>query len=201
MDSPNKSRDLLRSLFDAIPALALAVDEDVRILECNAAVAGLLGKDRTTIMKRRGGEALHCLHSYDVPEGCGRGPFCKDCIVRDSVKQAFRGNAVARWRTKLELVRDGETVELYALITASPFVYDAKQLVLLIIEDISEMVELQRIVPICMLCKKVRNDDQYWTDVEAYFKRYWDLDFSHGYCPACAAKEMAKLKQDLKQRS
>lgn len=71
--------------------------------------------------------------------------------------------------------------------------YDGNQLALLIIEDITEMVELQRIVPICMSCKKVRDDDQYWTDVEAYFKRYWDLDFSHGYCPACAVKEMAKL--------
>jgi PAS domain-containing protein len=194
------SGDLLRTIFDAIPALALAVDEDVCILEYNAAAAGLLGKDRTTIMKRRGGEVLHCLHSHDVPDGCGRGPFCKDCIIRDSVKEAFRGNAVVRRRAKLELVHDGDTVDLYALVTASPFMYDGNQRALLIIEDISQMVELQRIVPICMLCKKVRNDDQYWTDVEAYFKRYWDLNFSHGYCPTCAAKEMASLSQDVKQR-
>jgi PAS domain-containing protein len=195
------SGDLLRTFFDAVPAFVLAVDEDVRILEYNAAVARLLGSDRKTIIRHRGGEALQCLHSDDVPAGCGQGPFCQNCIIRNSVKEAFRGNVIVRRRTKLELVRDGETVELYALITASPFTYDGNQLAMVIIEDINEIVELQRIVPICMLCKKVRNDDQYWTDVEGYFKRYWDLDFSHGYCPECAAKEMAKLAQDLKQRS
>lgn len=199
MDS-TESGNLLRTLFDAIPALTLAVDEDVCILEYNAAVAGLLGKDRTTIIRRRGGDALDCLHSYDTPDGCGRAPFCENCIIRNSVIEAFRGNAVVRQRARLELVREGKTVELYALITASPFMYDGNQLALLIIEDITEMVELQRIVPICMLCKKVRTDDQYWTDVEAYFKRHWDLDFSHGYCPECAAKEMAKLKGEVEQR-
>jgi PAS domain-containing protein len=166
-----ESGHLLRTLFDAVPALALAVDEDVRILEYNAAVATLLGSDRKTIIRHRGGEALQCLHSDDVPDGCGRGPFCQKCIIRNSVKEAFRGNAVVWRRAKLKLVRDGENVELYALITASPFTYDGHQLALLIIEDINEIVELQRIVPICMSCKKVRNDDQYWTNVEAYFKR------------------------------
>jgi PAS domain-containing protein len=196
----SESRSLLKTIFDAFPALALAVDEDVGIVEYNTAVATLLGSDRKTIIRHRGGEALHCLHAGDVPDGCGRGPSCQNCIIRDSVREAFRGNAVVRRRAKLELVRDGETVELYALITASPFTYDARKLALLIIEDINEIVELRRIVPICMSCKKVRSDEQYWTNVEAYFKRYLDVDFSHGYCPECAAKEMAKLRKDLEQR-
>jgi PAS domain-containing protein len=197
----SESRHLLRTIFDAVPAFVLAVDEDVRILEYNAAAATLFEGDRKTIIRHRGGEALRCLHSGDVPDGCGRGPFCQRCIIRDSVREACRGSAVVRRRAKVQIVRDGQTVELYALITASPFTYDGRQLALLIIEDINEIVALQRIVPICMSCKKVRNDDQYWTDVEAYFKRCLDLDFSHGYCPECAAKEMAKAMQDLKQRS
>jgi PAS domain-containing protein len=200
MDSTERGT-LLRTIFDAIPALTMAVDEDVCILEYNAAVAGLLGKDRETIIRTRCGHALDCLHSYDTPDGCGRAPFCENCIVRNSVNEAFRGNAVVRRRARLELVREGNTAELYALITASPFMYEGNQLALLIIEDITDMVELQRIVPICMTCKKVRNDDQYWTDVEAYFKRCLDLDFSHSYCPECAAKEAVKLEEDLKQRS
>src|ERR1017187_6006275 len=71
-----------RMLFDAMPMPVFVMDEDVRILECNAAAARLFGPDKQTVVKRRGGEVLHCVHAVKVPEGCGRAPACPDCPVR-----------------------------------------------------------------------------------------------------------------------
>lgn len=189
--------DMFRTVFDTMPSLIFVVDNDVRIQEYNAAAGDLLAAQRAAILKRRGGEVLHCLHATDVPEGCGRAPFCKNCIIRNSVSEAFRGNRVVRRRTRLDILRDEVKIEIYALITASPFLYEERPLVLLVIEDISEIAELQRLIPICSVCKKVRDEKESWFRVEAYFKEHWGVDFSHGFCPECYEIEMEKLEREL----
>ena len=197
MDEREKT-DMLRAVFDAIPSLVFVVDQDVRIQEYNAAASDLLMAERKTVLKRRAGEVLHYLHSTDVPEGCGRAPFCKDCIIRNSVTEAFQGNRVVRRRTRMELIRDANKIDIYALITTSPFSFQDRPLALLAIEDISEIAELYRMIPICSVCRKLRDDKESWMLVEAYFKNHWDVDFSHGLCPDCYKIEMDKLKPHVK---
>jgi len=186
--------DILRAVFDALPSLVFVVDQDVRIQEYNTAASELLKAGRTTVLKQRAGEILHCVHASESPEGCGRAPFCENCVIRNSVTEAFRGNRVVRRRTRMDLIQDGKEIEIYALITASPFTFQDKSLALLVIEDISEIAELQRMIPICAVCKKVRDDKDAWMQFEAYLKNNWDVNFTHGYCPECYKIEMAKLK-------
>ena len=47
---------------------------------------------------------------------------------------------------------------------------------------------LQGLLPICAWCKRVRDDEGYWEQVEAYFHKYTGVDFTHGICPECLAK-------------
>jgi hypothetical protein len=190
--------DMLRAVFDAMPSMIFVVDDDVRIQEYNASAADLLNVQRSAILKRRGGEVLHCLHATEVPEGCGRAPFCQNCVLRNSVAEAFRGNRIVRRRTRMEMIRGENKLEIYALITASPFLYEERPLVLLVIEDISEIAELQRMIPICSVCRKVRDKKESWFLVEAYFKEHWDVDFSHGLCPECYKIEMDRLEREIK---
>jgi transcriptional regulator with PAS, ATPase and Fis domain len=184
---------MLREILDAIPSFVFVVDEDLSVLEYNAAAGELLGLGRQQILLRRSGELLHCLHALDTPEGCGHGEACETCIVREAVKEAFRGTSSVRHRVKMELSDEKKVKDFYALITTTPFTYGDRKAALLVVEDFNEMAELQRIVPICMNCRKVRDDDQYWTRVEEYFKRHWDLRFSHGLCPDCAKLQMEQL--------
>jgi hypothetical protein len=48
-----------------------------------------------------------------------------------------------------------------------------------------EVKVLRGILPICSFCKKIRDDDGYWSQVEDYIKQRSDANFSHGICPAC----------------
>jgi PAS domain S-box-containing protein len=50
---------------------------------------------------------------------------------------------------------------------------------------LAEVRELQEILPICMFCKKIRDDENYWQTVEAYISHHTNSRFSHGICPAC----------------
>jgi PAS domain-containing protein len=190
--------DILRAVFDALPSLVFVVDQDVRIQECNAAAAELLMADKGTVIKQRAGDIMHCVHSHEGIEGCGTTPSCRKCIIRASVTEAFNGGRVVRRRTRIDLVKGGEKVEIYALITTSPFFFEMRTLVLLVIEDISEIAELYRMIPICSVCRKVRDDQKSWMVVEAYFKNNWGVDFSHGLCPDCYRIERDKLEACFK---
>jgi len=45
---------------------------------------------------------------------------------------------------------------------------------------------LSGLLPICASCKKVRDDQGYWNQIEAYIEAYSEAQFSHGICPECA---------------
>jgi len=191
--------DMLAAVFDALPSLVFVVDQDVSIQDYNAAASDLLMAERQTVLKRRAGEILHCIHSYEVQEGCGKAPFCKDCIIRNSVAEALEGNRIVRCRTKIEIIRDASSLEIYLLITASPFSFRSRALVLLVIEDISEIAELYRLIHICAICKKVKDDQNSWVHLESYFKNNWDVEFSHGFCPECFESELDRLTSIFKE--
>src|SRR5687767_8842388 len=48
--------------------------------------------------------------------------------------------------------------------------------------------QLHGLLPICAYCKKVRNDNNYWEQVEGYISNHADVKFSHGICPECFKK-------------
>ena len=49
----------------------------------------------------------------------------------------------------------------------------------------AEVKELQTILPICVYCKNIRNDGNYWQTVEAYISHHTKTQFTHGICPSC----------------
>lgn len=53
---------------------------------------------------------------------------------------------------------------------------------------------LEGIIPICMFCKKIRDDNQNWQQLEAYISNHSEALFSHGICPHCAEEQKKMLK-------
>ena len=52
---------------------------------------------------------------------------------------------------------------------------------------------LKGLIPICMHCLKVRNDDGFWQKVESYVGDHSEAEFSHGICPDCMHKHYPDL--------
>ena len=48
--------------------------------------------------------------------------------------------------------------------------------------------QLQGLLPICSYCKKIRNDQNYYEQIEGYLMKNSDVKFSHGICPECFKK-------------
>ena len=47
---------------------------------------------------------------------------------------------------------------------------------------------LEGILPICMFCKRIRDEHQNWQQLESYITQHSQAGFSHGLCPECAKK-------------
>jgi PAS domain S-box-containing protein len=54
---------------------------------------------------------------------------------------------------------------------------------------LAEVRTLQKILPICSYCRKIRDDESYWHSVEDYLSRHTSTMFSHGICPTCMESE------------
>jgi hypothetical protein len=60
----------------------------------------------------------------------------------------------------------------------------------------AEVQTLSGLLPICAWCKKVRDDDGYWRQVEVYFARRDHIQFTHGICSDCLDEQKAVRKPD-----
>jgi len=54
-----------------------------------------------------------------------------------------------------------------------------------LVEALKRVKQLQGLLPICSYCKKIRNDRNYWEQVDAYVASHSEAQFSHGVCPDC----------------
>jgi len=50
---------------------------------------------------------------------------------------------------------------------------------------LSQVKQLNALLPICSYCRKIRDDKDYWQSVESYIGQHTDSQFSHGVCPEC----------------
>lgn len=65
---------------------------------------------------------------------------------------------------------------------------------------LAKVKQLEGIIPICMYCKKIRDDKESWHQLERYITEHSEAFFSHGVCPECHARamsEIAHLKREL----
>jgi hypothetical protein len=106
----------------------------------------------------------------------------------------------------------------YFVVTARPYLDHNKKMIGIVesFQDITErkkieeeknklVAELQGalgkvkllsgFIPICASCKKIRNDQGFWTQIESYIRTHSEAEFSHGICPDCAKKLYPDLVQ------
>lgn len=66
---------------------------------------------------------------------------------------------------------------------------------------LAEVKTLRGILPICSFCKKIRDDDGYWNQVEVYVKERSAADFSHSICPDCLKEHYPEEYSSLQDQS
>lgn len=86
--------------------------------------------------------------------------------------------SVARHRDLMDLKRANDE-----LVEANRKLSEARE----------EIKTLQGLLPICSYCKRIRDDQGYWRQLEAYISARTNVVFSHGICPLCIEEHYPEL--------
>jgi sigma-B regulation protein RsbU (phosphoserine phosphatase) len=65
---------------------------------------------------------------------------------------------------------------------------------------LAHIKRLQGLLPICSYCKKIRNDQNYWQEIEHYIHDHSEADFTHGICPGCYEKVLKPQMENFQTK-
>ena len=127
----------------------------------------------------------------------------------EATKQIFKNKptpivALTAYESK-EILDKASKAGMGAYLVKPPDINEIERAITIAIARFKDMMEMRRLntelqkaldkvktlsgmLPICAHCKKIRDDQGYWNQVEVYIKNHSDADFTHGICPDCAAK-------------
>jgi hypothetical protein len=71
---------------------------------------------------------------------------------------------------------------------------------MLLKETQAKVKHLEGIIPICMYCKKIRDDMESWQQLEQYISEHSEAMFSHGICPDCFSKAKSDMELMRKKK-
>ena len=66
-------------------------------------------------------------------------------------------------------------------------------------EALVKIKTLQGLLPICSYCKKIRNDQDYWQQIDTYLAEHTQAEFTHGICPECIEKHIKGQMEALQK--
>ncbi len=144
MDALQLYAEELQTVFDTIPLTLFVVDSDRRVRQANKAAQTFSDLPETEMIGRRTGTVLHCLHHLDVPEGCGFGPACQTCVLRNTILATFRTQQPAAGiEGNIAMQKGGEYVQRDVRIGTAFFESAAGPRVIVALEDITEHKRMQ----------------------------------------------------------
>lgn len=71
---------------------------------------------------------------------------------------------------------------------------DKERLIQELREALENVRKLRGLLPICAYCKKIRDDQGYWNQLESYITQHADVTFTHSVCPECSKRIYAELR-------
>lgn len=78
---------------------------------------------------------------------------------------------------------------------------EREQLIGELLEARAQLKTLRGMLPLCASCKKVRDDEGYWHQVDVYIRDHSEAEISHGICPDCREKLYPEYAARLKGRN
>ncbi len=175
------------TLFDRISHPIIVLDNQCQIVDLNHAMIKLANRPKERMI---GNKCYHMAAGGD--KYC-----CESPGLTCPIDHALEKKQVVRFIQERKYNKRPAQEE----VVATPVFGDDKKIEYIILElsDISELVNtkeavinlrdevtsLKKIIPICASCKKIRDDEGFWQNVENYMSSRMQAQFSHSICPKC----------------
>jgi DNA-binding NtrC family response regulator len=141
-----QQKHFFETLFQSIPSPVLVVDSQNRVRAANPLVEELFGLPAGAILGRLTGEALSCSNALVPGNSCGVADCAASCPVRSSLLDTLVGKQVRKVKAEFRSGPGGTGKDLQLLVSASPVEIGGEALSILILEDVTELHNLKRIL-------------------------------------------------------
>jgi len=140
-----------------------------------------------TIEQERGNGWAEGIHPEDLPR-CMK-IYSESFQLKEPFEMEYRlrrADGVFRWLFDRGVPFKGSTGEFAGYIGSciDTTARNEAQLQLKATQE-AEMQRLRKLIPVCAWCRKIREDNGYWNEIESYMTIHFQAKFSHGICPEC----------------
>jgi two-component system cell cycle sensor histidine kinase/response regulator CckA len=187
-----KSEERYRTLTEVAQDVIFIINQDDIVEYVNTSGAGLFHQRPDQII----GKKRSLLFSSDISHDQTRAIQSVITTGRASYSESYvEFSGQHFWLgTWLVPLRD-ETNQITSVmgvsrdITNQKWLEEDKQKLLKRLQDaLTQVKTLSGLLPICSVCKRIRDDNGYWQQVEGYIQTHSDATFTHGVCPECFPK-------------
>ena len=136
---------------------------------------------------------IHCLEKItdlyeakgDLRKALGYSRELKTCLEEHLNEKSME--KIASMQVQFETEKKEKEAEIYRLKNVELSAMNDQ-----LRDALLDVNKLQGMLPICANCKKVRDDDGYWQQIESYISDHSDAKITHGICPECMRKLYGK---------
>ncbi|KQC12014.1 MAG: hypothetical protein APR63_03600 [Desulfuromonas sp. SDB] len=189
-----KSHQHYKTIFQNLPFIAFTLDRKGRILDGNPYTENLLGIKLKQV-KGKGFFELGLLENKSIFKAIRE--FKKNISGKVTGKTIYEIKLQNKKKLCIELIgiplqKQGivyEVLDVGQDITEQIEIFrEREKLISDLKESLKKINTLKGLLPICPVCKKIKDDEGYWHQVENYLNDHSDMEFSHAICPECFRK-------------
>lgn len=196
----NEQLLFIQQLLDSIPVPVFYKDTRGLYLGCNAAYETLIGLPKAQIVGKTAfdiapKELADVYHEADLE------------LLSQPAIQVYETSVIQKDGTRYDVIFNKSTyVDAHDRVAGIIGVIiditerkradqEREHLITQLQEALANVKQLSGMLPICASCKKIRDDQGYWQQIESYLRTHTEAEFTHGLCPACAAETLEQIKQ------
>ncbi|MGD9874142.1 MAG: PAS domain S-box protein [Kiritimatiellia bacterium] len=183
----------LRAIWNNTSAGIVIIDEETHeIMDVNPFACDMIGRTKEELVG-------HVCHNFICPTCVGKCPITDLHQTVDNTERIIRTRegdiSVLKTVVPVEIRNRKCLIESFVELTELKRAQRGREMLIQELQDkIAQVKKLSGLLPICSVCKKVRDDNGYWDQIEGYISKRSDLDFSHSICPDCARKLYPEMK-------
>ena len=141
-----RERANLRAVFDVVNVGMLVIGENGAVKQVNDTLSRWAGRDVLAWEGGQPGDFMGCVHALADPAGCGHGPQCDSCPIRNTFASVLQtGKPIHDVEAEAILSVDGREVRLWLEVSADPLLLDGKRHVILAINNITDASRPKRL--------------------------------------------------------
>ncbi len=191
--------ELIHTMIESTPDAVFIKDRQGRYVFVNPEAAYLLGQSIEDIIGKG-------IADFFSPEHAQAVETLDGSVMSSGESVTYEDQVAVDGETRYLLVTRGPMYDsegdLDGMFSIARDVTDLKLLQKEFSEKVVELEnalekvqQLEGIIPICSYCKKIRNDEESWQQMEHYISDHSEARFSHGICPDCFEIEMDEIRK------